>query len=317
MPLDPTIAQKLHLVQDIESWDDAFADQQQSRRLTEFLEESSPYSPPPVATYDETIVDADGKTRVRIYVPKTESVGVFVWVHGGGFTGGTVDMPEGDFFAREICQRGSVVVVSVDYRVASEGYGYPHLHREVARAYSWARSAAATWKVEPDAVVLGGASAGANLVLGSIAEAIDIGSALPPLLLLAYPTAHRYLPVSAPVEELTGSLPPIFRFTPDAVTAMYEAYSGGSVETPYLSMDGRCLAGFPPMRVIVDEYDDLRTSGEVLVADAQAAGVDATIRLAPGMLHGHFNRNASVPQVAADLDYVAQLVAAEPAGAAA
>lgn len=308
MPLDPTIAQKLHLVEDIASWDEAFADSEKSARLFQFLEEPSSYSPPQVSARDETIGSDGVEMRVRIYEPTSDVRGVFVWVHGGGFTGGTIDMPEGDFFAREVCQRASVIVVAVDYTVASPGYGYPHLHRQVAQAFTWARSTAPTWGTRAEDVVLGGGSAGANLVLGAVAEALDTGADVPPLLLLAYPTAHRALPVSPDVEKVTASLPPLFRFTPESVTAMYEAYAAGAVDTPYLSMDGRPLTGFPPMRVIVDEYDDLRTSGEALVADAKAAGVDATIRLAPQMLHGHFNRNASVPQVDADLTWVAQTI---------
>ena len=308
MPLDPTVVEKLHLLNGIASFDEAFADPEKSARLMEFLGDVDEYVPPSVRHHDDVVNSAAGDFRVRVYEPDTEPRSVFVWVHGGGFTGGTIDMPEGDFFSREICVRASAVVMSVDYAVAVNGVGYPTLHRQVGAAFAWARSAAPTWNIAPDRVAMGGGSAGANLVLGSVAESVDAGAPLPSELILAYPTAHRDLDVPEDIEKLTSSLPPLLRFTREAVSSMYDAYANGAADVPYLAMDGRSLEGFPPMTVIVDEYDDLRASGEALVVQAWRDGVRAALRLASGMLHGHFNRNAAVPQVDDDLDFVADVL---------
>ncbi|SKA79533.1 Acetyl esterase/lipase [Agreia bicolorata] len=309
MPLDATIAEKLHLLDGITSFDEAFADPEKASRLLAFLNDGNEYAPPAVRHHDESIGSDAGEFSIRVYEPDAQPQRVLVWAHGGGFTGGTIDMPEGDFFSREICQRASAVVISVDYAVAGAGIGYPTLHRQVTAAFMWARAAAPRWSISTDSVALGGASAGANLVLGSVAESIDTRSPLPAQLILAYPTAHRDLQVSAEVEKLTSTLPPMLRFTPAVISSMYAAYANGAVDAPYLAMDNRSFVGFPPMTVIVDEYDDLRTSGEVLAARAHDDGVKTTLRLAPGMLHGHFNRTAAVPQVDDDLAFVAEVLA--------
>lgn len=316
MPLDPKLAAKLHLVSDLRSWDEAFADPEKQARLFQFMEEDDDYTPPAVATTEEQVQSSAGAFRVRIYRPEGDVRGVFVWVHGGGFTGGAIDMPEGDFVSRELTERASVVVVSVDYAVATGDNGYPNLHHQVRDAYDWARGRAPEWGVDPADVVLGGGSAGANLVLAATAEALDAGAPLPPRLILAYPTAHQEQPEAEEVEELTKVFPPIFRFTPESVRDMYRAYANGAEHTPYLAMDGRSLRGFPPLIIIVDEYDDLRASGEELAEQARRDEVPVQLRLAPGMMHGHFNRNALVPQVDADLSFVAKALGEAPTSAA-
>jgi acetyl esterase len=42
-----------------------------------------------------------------------------VWMHGGGFSAGDLDMPEADVVARELVERAGIAVVSVDYRLAA------------------------------------------------------------------------------------------------------------------------------------------------------------------------------------------------------
>ena len=57
-----------------------------------------------------------------------------VWMHGGGFVAGNLDMPEADWTARELALRAGAVVVSVDYRLCNDGVHFPVPHDDVLAA---------------------------------------------------------------------------------------------------------------------------------------------------------------------------------------
>ena len=64
-----------------------------------------------------------------------------VWLHGGGFAGGTLDMREADQVARELADRTGGLVFSVDYRLARDGVHFPVPHEDVARGLDLGGSA--------------------------------------------------------------------------------------------------------------------------------------------------------------------------------
>jgi acetyl esterase len=54
---------------------------------------------------------------VRVYPAAEPNGALLVWAHGGGFLGGSLDMPEADEVARRIAESGASVV-SVGYSLA-------------------------------------------------------------------------------------------------------------------------------------------------------------------------------------------------------
>jgi acetyl esterase/lipase len=61
---------------------------------------------------------------VRVYPAARANGPGLVWVHGGGFARGGLDMPEADWVSSTLSGRG-IPVVSVDYRLAGPGRRYP------------------------------------------------------------------------------------------------------------------------------------------------------------------------------------------------
>lgn len=49
------------------------------------------------------------------------------------------------------------------------------------------------------------------------------------------------------------------------------------------------LSGFPPTYIDNDEFDHLRSSGELFTDQLRSAGVDVEQALSTGALHGHLN----------------------------
>jgi len=261
-------------------------------------------------TQHQPYAAADG--LVRVYPAHAPGGAGLVWAHGGGFVAGDLDMPEADWVARSFAARG-IPVVSIDYRLVAGGHDvYPAASDDVLAAWSWAVSAARDLGVDSDRLVIGGASAGANLVTGAVLRLLAgevPGLATPAAVFLAYPTLLAVQPDPDPaLRTALDENPEADRFAPDRVREMYETYLGGPVENPPLpAVPGLArpadLAGFPPTLMVNDDVDELRVSGEAFGATLAAAGVVVEVVTEPGTEHGHLNR-PDEPAASATVDRV-------------
>ena len=245
---------------------------------------------------------------VRVYPATTPNGTGLVWAHGGGFLFGDIDMPESDWVARQLAERGTTVV-SVDYRLApvpeefhpgveeAPGYIFPAGSDDMVTAIRWTREHADELGISLDALAVGGTSAGGNLAAGAALRLAGTAEA-PALALLAYPTLLAVQP--APDAELRAALdanPDADRFGPASVRRMYENYLGGPVDdAPLPAVPGRAsasdLAHYPPTFIVNGDVDELRVSGEHFAATLAAAGRDVDVVTEPGTQHGHLNRPA-------------------------
>lgn len=274
---------------------------------------------------NDTVLDGPhGPLRVRVYAPATPAGPGLVWLHGGGFMAGDLDMPEGDWVARSFAERG-IAVVSVDYSLApvphewapragsSErgGVHYPVALDEVEHAFRWAVDsdlAAGPW-------ALGGASAGGNLAAGAALRLSQGDGPVPALSVLAYPTLQAVQ--GAPDAALRAALdanPDADRFGPDAVRGMYENYLGGSVDdAPIFAAPGSATAAdlerFPATIMINGDTDELRVSGEAFAALLREAGVEVDASTEPGTVHGHLNRPEEAAATASLDRFAARILA--------
>ena len=108
--------------------------------------------PPEVAVRSGAAPGPHGPVSVRVYEPSPAGgIGrpCLIWLHGGGFIGGDLDMREADWTAREICARAGAVVVSVDYRLAVDGVHYPVPHDDAVAAIAWVRDGAGELGIDP------------------------------------------------------------------------------------------------------------------------------------------------------------------------
>jgi acetyl esterase/lipase len=316
VPIHPQIAAKLHLLEGLTSFEAAMADPAQRALLDEFMSITGAPEPPRVATRDGVAPGPHGPVPVRIYLPDGEDGGwgdrpCLVWVHGGAFVGGDLDMPEADWTARQICDRAGAVVVSVDYRLCNDGVHYPVPHDDVVAAYRWVHDNAAAVGVDPARLSLGGASAGGNLAIGAALKLRDEDGEPPAALLPIYPVAHAVLPAASAAQAARmAEVPSLLRFLPPQTRWINENFLGG----PLSSADGYAfganavLEGLCPTLVINAEYDDLRPSGEHFVARCAVAGVDVRQVTAVGMLHGFLNTRPDIEPVAQALDVMADVV---------
>jgi acetyl esterase/lipase len=313
VPIHPAIAATLHLLEGIPSFEVGLTDPVLRARLDEFMSITGAPPPPDVATRPDSVPGPLGPVPVRVYLPADggQNRPCLVWMHGGAFLGGNLEMPEADWTARQICELAGAVVVSVDYRLAVGDVAYPVPHDDVVAALRWVRGSAADLGVDPARISIGGASAGANLAAGATLRLRDDDAWQPIALLLAYPVAHPVIPAaSASLATRMADVPRLLRFLPEDTEFFTTNYLGGPLSTAdgYAMPGLAVLEGLCPTLVLNAEYDDLRASGETFTAQLALAGVDVRQVLLPGMLHGFLNTRPDIEPVAHALDLMAEVV---------
>jgi acetyl esterase len=262
-------------------------------------------------------VTADGRhgpVTIRIYGEPPPTPGpALVWLHGGGFVSGGLDMPESDYLGRVLASAGTPVL-SVDYRLARDGVHFPVPHEDALSGWFWARRHAAELGLAPDLLCLGGAGAGGNLAVGAALYLTDAGKPLPAKLLLAYPFLHAELPPPADGldQEVMATLPRHLRFTPEDCVRSAENYVGGPVgmASSYAMPGYADPSGLPPAAIVACEYDDLRGSSELFAANLERAGVPVSFFLARGAMHGYFDHAASNTETEPALQFLGRELAA-------
>jgi acetyl esterase/lipase len=242
-----------------------------------------------------TEADAAG-VPLRVYRRERPSGDALLWLHGGGFSGGDLKMPEADWVAASLAQRGHLVVTA-DYRLATETVRFPAPSDDVLAAWTWLCNNADDLGA-PGALHLGGASAGGNLALGAALRLRDHevetnGASLPATVMLAYPTLHAVQPAPSPhLVELLDTLPVGDRSGPDYVTAMYRRFIAGPLEqAPRAAIPGTVdPTGLPPVIIVASEIDGLRPSAQAYAELLSANDVEHEYQVEPGVRHGHLNR---------------------------
>jgi len=317
MALDPYVAERVHLLHEMADHD-FWATEAGRSRWAEFFAPPASYVAPAVFVEEAFIVRDDAPAlRVLVYRGAADSSGPgLVWMHGGGFTGGSVEMFEGDGTARELAARTGGTVVSVDYRLVDSSTTFPAPFDDVEAAWEWMLARRDELGIT-GRVGLGGTSAGAALAAGTAVSLRDRRGPAPDLLVLIYPTLHPVLPpLSHELAAKAADIPAVFDYRPDVDdlhdNGMLRALLGG----PEWMVTSHAMAGLahphgmPRTLIVTAEFDHLRASGQAFGAALAEAGVDVEVRLAPGVLHGHLNLAPVLPPVDDTLALIATRLSA-------
>jgi acetyl esterase len=174
-------------------------------------------------------------------------------------------------------------VISVDYAKAPER-PFPAAVDDVRAVVGWVFDEAASLGLRPDAVAIGGDSAGANLA----AAMTLVFRGTPRRLqaqLLVYPACDFDMDRPSYRENAAG--PIVTTASMPAVNAMYcpnPADLRHPLAAPLLADDH---AGLPPCYIAVAEHDPLRDSGLAYAEALRAAGVPVELDRGTGLIHGY------------------------------
>ncbi len=230
----------------------------------------------------DVIVEASGRPA-RWYVPEAGADAALLWLHGGGFSGGSIDMAEGDAVARAVA-RGGVAVLNADYRLVAPwsrarrwrgapAARFPAPLEDTTAAWHELQAEADRLGIPPDRRFVGGASAGGNL---AAMTALEAGPAADGVVLL-YPLLHPDLETAKP-------------HTRFFMRWMGQNLVGHGVRAADGFPSHERLAGFPRTTVIAAEKDPLRPSAEAFVEDLRSHGVPVDLHVEVGAGHGFANR---------------------------
>lgn len=209
-------------------------------------------------------------------VPKA----VIVYLHGGGWTVGTID--EWDALARTLANALPAAVLVVGYRLAPE-HPYPAAVDDSWDALRWAAGHVDMLAGADVPLIVMGDSAGGNLAAVLAQKARDAGGPVLAAQALVYP-----------VTDATMSSPSYIEFANDPVfgSADVRWLTQHYVPDPAQRRDpdvspafGR-LDGLPPAVVVTARHDPLRDEGNAYAGALRAAGNEVVAFEAEEMGHG-------------------------------
>ena len=203
-----------------------------------------------------------------------------IYVHGGGWV--ICGPVTHDNICRQLVSAGGFAVLSLDYRLAPE-HPFPAALEDCLAAVRGLRRDGASLGLDPERLVLGGDSAGANLSLATCLRLRDAGEAPADAAVLVYGVfsadhdspSHlafgdgRYILSTAEMQWFWA------HYVADP------ARRGDPLASP-LHAD---LRGLPPLYVAAAEFDPLRDDSERLARRLVEAGIDVDYRLWRGMTH--------------------------------
>ena len=227
----------------------------------------------------------------RLYAPETgRALPLLLYLHGGGFTVGSVDTH--DVLCRELARLAGCMVVSLGYRLAPE-HPFPSASDDAWDALAWLAANAARLGADPVRLAVGGESAGGTLAAVNAILARDAGLPLA-LQLLIYPgtTAHQDTP--SHTEFAHG--PVLDRA---AIGWFFDQYIPSRAEredwrfAPLLAPD---VDGVAPAWIGLAECDPLVDEGVAYGDKLRAAGVAVDLEIYRGVTHEFIKMGRAIPE---------------------
>ncbi len=223
----------------------------------------------------DEIIDGVGCRRYRPTVAHADQPCV-LFLHGGGFVVGSLDSH--DDICAELCDRTGLEVIAVDYRLAPENIYPAQLDDAEAVAQFFSSSGRA--------LVVVGDSAGGALAAALCIRLRRLKSRKPLGQVLIYPALGGSYTLPSYTENADAPL-----LTTSDLAYYSEVYTGGrdwSVsDDPELSpLACSDFGTLPPAFIVTADVDPLRDDGMLFVDMLVKAGVKATWRNEPQLVHG-------------------------------
>ena len=232
--------------------------------------------------------DLEGPVPIRLYRPRAvDPVPLCVWFPGGGWVLDTLLATEHVY--RHVALSTPCAVACVRYRLAPE-HPFPTPVEDAVAAVRWLVEHADDHRVDPRCVVVGGASAGANLA-AAVTLAARGGDPDVAAQVLVYPALVRE-PATRSRNESDSSF-----FGAADIEWCWSHYlardedASNPLAAPLRADE---LAGLPPALVVTAGLDPLRDEAELYADRLRAAGVPVECVRFGGVPHGFFSRSGEL-----------------------
>jgi acetyl esterase len=244
-------------------------------------------------TEDRRVPGPGSHIPIRIYTPREinpgEKLPVLLWFHGGGFVIGSLDTH--DSVCRMLANQADCIVVSADYRLAPE-YKFPAAVEDCEAALKWVALHAVEFGADPQAIAVGGDSAGANLGTVVAILARDAGHPKLAFQLLIYPCAAPEPETPSHYKFAEGYV--LSRKTITWFFRHYQRSRADSKDFRFAPLIADDLANLPPAMILVAGYDPLRDEGVEYAKRLIEAGNRVRLANYEGMIHGFYLMGGAV-----------------------
>ncbi|ECC2329313.1 alpha/beta hydrolase [Listeria monocytogenes] len=248
----------------------------------------------------------DNNIGVRIYQKAnlTGLVPVIVFLHGGGFFGGSLDNVEHP--CRVLADKGDIIVVSVDYGLAPERK-YPEGLLDCYRAIKWIYEHAESLGIDKNKIAIAGDSAGGNLSIATTLLDRNLGTNFIKAEVLLYATVKRGINGQG---ELWDASKLEMKEDAELITKYVAGFAGldAKVDNWYMTpnvqadipfitpVNAKNLELLPPTLVAVGEFDPLRLQNNILVDKLREAKVPTEYIQYNGMIHAFMDQIGDLAQ---------------------
>lgn len=232
--------------------------------------------------YPSNVRVSEPTERLRLYTNidgNQKDKPLLVYFHGGGWTIGGLNSCAR--FCSELCSKGGISVLAVDYRLAPE-HPYPAPLDDCEEALEVAFRHAESWGCSPRKIFAGGDSSGGNLAVSSTMR-IEEGKVAG--LLLFYPVVRAWNDGTKSWKKGEKGL----GLDGDLMEAFNRSYaSEEEARTPEVSpilASDESLSRLPRTLLIAAERDILSDQGEEFIERIASLGVAARRIEYPGAVH--------------------------------
>jgi acetyl esterase len=221
---------------------------------------------------------------VRVYAPQAGATtpAAILYIHGGGFTVGSIDTEHAN--AAGLARQLGVTVASVEYRLAPE-HPFPAGLEDCYAALQWLHAEAPALGVDRARIAIVGSSAGGGLAAGLALLARDRGGPAICFQFLGIPELDDRLETTS-MRQFVDT-PMWNRPSAEVSWRMYLGDQYGGEVSPYAAPARATeLADLPPAYVSTMQYDPLRDEGIIYALRLLEAGVAVELHSFPGTWHG-------------------------------
>jgi acetyl esterase len=297
MAPDPAMARILTRMRAAPAIDYASLPIGEARRLFEEGAALWPVSLPGISTRDLVIPVGHGTMRARLHLPGPGRLPLVVFVHGGGWTFGSVDTHGNEM--RGLAAASGCAVLGFDYRLAPE-HPFPAGLEDTLAAIAFAEAGALGENVDAARLALAGDSAGANLALAALLARRDAGATASRGAALFYGCFAPDFDTESHERLGDGA----FMLSSERMRWYWRNFLGAKSDaTGSLAAPSRAeLTGLPPLYLAAAGLDPLLDDTLELSRRLAHAGVAHRCDVVPGVIHGFLRMAAELPAAQTTLE---------------
>jgi acetyl esterase len=250
----------------------------------------------PIARIENLLLPgADGPLKARLYASSADKLPVLLYLHGGGFTIGSLETH--DSLCRQLALRSGAAVLSLDYRLAPE-HRFPAAVDDCWAVMRWLFASADTLGLDSTRIAVGGDSAGGTLAAVCALHARDLGLPLA-LQLLITPGAAAHADTPSHRQFAEGHL-----LDAASIAWFFNHYIDAAQRSDwrFAPLNADDHSGLAPACVVLAECDPLVDEGMAYADAMRAAGGQVSLELFRGVTHDFIKMGRSIPEAMTAMD---------------